>query len=370
MKRDSSAKIYVKKIGKCLGLVCLVLLVVVVSYVGYMFATYHRMEDNLDLEVVTPQNGEVNPLQVNQEYTAITYNVGFGAYTPEYTFFMDGGKYSWAKSEESVLATVSGAANLTCKKNPDFLFLQEVDIDGTRSYHVDETQIFHEFYPNYYESHARNFDSGFLFWPLWQPHGKNKSEICLYSKYPIVDSLRRSLPIAEDFTKIVDLDRCYSISHVPVENGRQLAIIVIHMSAYTNSDAVHEGQVRMLCDDIQKELDLGNYIICGGDYNQDLLADKDTVSALEWAKPFPKEKLPKHVSFVLDKLPKKIVSEMTLTARNNDIPYTKGVTYTVTLDGFIVSDNIEVLDYQVEETGFLYSDHEPVIMKFRLKDTK
>ena len=36
-------------------------------------------------------------------------------------------------------------------------------------------------------------------------------------------------------------------------------------------------------------------------------------------------------------------------------------------DGFIISDNVEMTDYTIKDTGFLYSDHQPVFMKFKLK---
>ena len=45
----------------------------------------------------------------------------------------------------------------------------------------------------------------------------------------------------------------------------------------------------------------------------------------------------------------------------------RDVTYTVTLDGFIMSDNIECLTYENVDTGYSYSDHDPVYLKFRLK---
>lgn len=46
--------------------------------------------------------------------------------------------------------------------------------------------------------------------------------------------------------------------------------------------------------------------------------------------------------------------------------YVPGVTYTVTLDGFITSDNIECTEYENVNTGYSYSDHDPVYMKFKL----
>ena len=43
------------------------------------------------------------------------------------------------------------------------------------------------------------------------------------------------------------------------------------------------------------------------------------------------------------------------------------MTYTVTLDGFIISDNIELKEYENIHTGYLYADHDPVRMVFSLK---
>ena len=42
------------------------------------------------------------------------------------------------------------------------------------------------------------------------------------------------------------------------------------MSAYGNSDAIREGQIRMLADDMLKEYEAGYYVRCGGDFNHDL----------------------------------------------------------------------------------------------------
>ena len=47
------------------------------------------------------------------------------------------------------------------------------------------------------------------------------------------------------------------------------------MSAYGNSDAIREGQIRMLSEDMQKEYEAGNYVLCGGDFNHDLKAAED-----------------------------------------------------------------------------------------------
>lgn len=168
-----------------------------------------------------------------------------------------------------------------------------------------------------------------------------------------------------------------------VDNGKELVIFALHMSAYGNSDAIREGQIAMLAADMQKEYEAGNYVLCGGDFNHDLkaLADEENPETGKedqsnsssdreyesWAYPFPREELPEHFRFCLDQLSKEERSNLWNSARNADMEYIPGETYTVTLDGFIISDNIECLSYENINTGYSYSDHDPVYVEFKLK---
>lgn len=375
-----------KKVIKITGIILLALVIVLAAYIIYLYASYHRIPDNQEIQVEEiSQNTEAgNELTTEKNYSALTYNIGFGAYTPDFSFFMDGGKSSWAKSKDSVKETIKGAGELVASKDPDFALVQEIDLDATRSYHVNEYSILKENIPAYNCVFAQNYDSAFLFYPFTQPHGKSKAGLALFSKYPITGSLRRSFPISTSFTKFFDLDRCYSISRVPVDNGKELVIFELHMSAYGNSDAIREGQIRMLSEDMQKEYEAGNYVICGGDFNHDLKAadtqskasdasnntqtdSGDSAEPESWAYPFPRSELPEHFSFCLDQLSEDEKNNLWNSARNADMEYVPGETYTVTLDGFIISDNVECTKYENVNTGYSYSDHDPVYMEFQLK---
>ena len=375
-----------KKVIKITGIILLALVIVLAAYIIYLYASYHRIPDNHELQVEEiSQNTEAgNELTTEKNYSALTYNIGFGAYTPDFSFYMDGGKSSWAKSKDSVKETIKGAGELVASKDPDFALVQEIDLDATRSYHVNEYSILKENIPAYNCVFAQNYDSAFLFYPFTQPHGKSKAGLALFSKYPITGSLRRSFPISTSFTKFFDLDRCYSISRVPVDNGKELVIFELHMSAYGNSDAIREGQIRMLSEDMQKEYEAGNYVICGGDFNHDLKAadtqskasdasnntqtdSGDSAEPESWAYPFPRSELPEHFSFCLDQLSEDEKNNLWNSARNADMEYVPGETYTVTLDGFIISDNVECTKYENVNTGYSYSDHDPVYMEFQLK---
>ena len=366
-----SGKRFFKMAGRTAGVLFGILVLAVAVYAAYLILSYKRLPDNLELAVTVTEEGEQaqQPVQTGQEYGIVTYNIGFGAYTPQFSFFMDGGESSVAESKESVLNTVQGAASYVSETiNPDFVLWQEVDLDATRSYHVDEYEQIQEYFRDCSMTFALNYDSAFLFYPPTQPHGKSKAGLAVMSQYPIESALRRSFPISTSFSKFLDLDRCYSINRIPVEGGKYLCIINLHMSAYGNSDEIRQGQIAMLCEDMQKEYAAGNYIVCGGDFNHDLKALTDDGSERDsWAYPFPREELPEGFRFCLDDLSEQERAAMHDSARNADEAYNPETTYTVTLDGFIISDNVKCTWYENVDLQYQYSDHDPVYMRFVLQ---
>ncbi len=347
-----------------LGIVAAVLLIVIV-YVAYAFLTSTRIEDNLALDV--QHRATADEVAVGEEYAAVTYNVGFGAYTPDYTFFMDGGVESWARSEQSVIDCINGAADVITGLDVDFALIQEVDTDSTRSYHVDEAAMLCDRFSDRSAVFAQNYHSPFLMYPLTQPHGKSNSGIMTFSDVDIVSSLRRSLPVSQGVGRILDLDRCYSVSRIDVDNGRQLVLYNTHLSAYGTDGDLQAAQMRMLFDDMNAEYQNGNYVVCGGDWNHDFTgsskdAFNDTYEDYTWAADFPDALIPGGFFKVTD-----YQSGMTVpSCRNNDVPYGDDC-FTVILDGFIVSGNVETTYVDIIDTGFLYSDHNPVLLRFRLK---
>lgn len=358
-----------KKVLKAIGILLLILIVTVLSYVAYVYFSYNRIEDNQKLAVQT-DNANAEKVKTGKQYRIVSYNVGFGAYTQDFSFFMDGGKYSRAKSKDSVISSITGAANTLSTLNPDFAMIEEVDLHSTRSYHVDQYKLFQDTFnknKDYNSDYAINYDSAYLFYPIKKPHGKSKSGIAFFAKAPVTSALRRSFPISTSFSKFFDLDRCYSVSRIPVENGKELVCITVHMSAYGHDENVRKGQIGMLVDEMNKEYAKGNYVIIGGDFNHDLKSKATTEKVADWAFPFPRKSIPEHFSLALDTLPEDKQKELWDTCRFTDKPYVPGKSQTITLDGFILSDNINIKNYETYKSNFMYSDHEPVYMDFELK---
>ena len=345
------------------------LLAIVLAYVIYVFAAYYRVEDNQVLEVNVLSDQEPDSGAAGQ-YRIASYNIGFGAYSNDYSFFMDGGKESRARSPEAVRENVTGAMETVKAIDPDFLFLQEVDVDGTRSYHINELDLVNGALEGRFLNwtFAQNYDSPYLFWPLLEPHGANRAGQATYSSLSISSALRRQLPIEDGVMKLVDCDRCYSVQRVPLaEGGAELVLYNLHLSAYTSDGAIAEEQLKMLFADMLGEYEKGNYAIAGGDFNKDLLGNSDEIfgvsgPAYTWAQPIPASLVPEGLSIVAPFDPDK----PTASCRNADRVYGPD-NYRVTVDGFVVSANVEVRTAKVWETGFRWSDHNPVYMDFVLK---
>ncbi len=355
----------------------LILVLIAGGYAAYVFIDYYRIEDHLELvpEETTLQDGscitckiDMPQVHTGRELSVTSWNIGFGAYTDQYSFFMDGGKYSRGFSDEAVLENTEAMAGKLAEFKSNFYLIQEVDIDSTRSYHIDQKQILSGALPGRSSTFALNYDSPYLFYPFTEPHGKSVAGLLTLSDYDIQSAVRRSLPIQEDVAKLVDLDRCYTVNRLNIENGRELVLYNFHLSAYTTDPTIANRQLEMLYEDIAAEYAAGNYVICGGDFNKDLLGDSSKIFGVSgadysWAQPLPVDAIPDDFSLVapFDE------SNPVPSCRNADRPWDPETNFQLTIDGFIVSDNVKVLESDVVDLQFAYSDHNPVQMTFVLE---
>lgn len=356
-----------------LGLLGLLILIVG-GYLIYISCQYYRIDDNKNLDIVNNQS--IN-MQLGTSYKVTTYNIGFGAYTHDFSFFMDSGvmkdgkevvgKNSTAKSKDVVLANTNGAINVSKQLNSDFYLFQEVDIKGTRSHDVNQLEMLKTIGQNYASTFAENFHSAYLLYPFNDPHGANTAGVATLSKYNIKSSTRVSYPIDESFpNKYFDLDRCFSINRIAVENNKELVLINSHMSAYDEGGQIRQLQLQKLNSILTEEYNKGNYVIAGGDFNHDIANSlnlfETTQEIPEWVFQLDEEDIPSNFNFA--------AATDDPTCRSTDLPYVKGVNYTVVLDGFIVSDNVTVNNVTNLVNGssvnFEYSDHNPATLTFTL----
>ena len=354
-----------KKALTAILIILLVVLLIAAAYVAYVFISYHRIDDNLPIE---PVNNRDDKLKSNTELTFVSWNIGFGAYNDDYSFFMDGGEHARAYSKEVCEANVNTVIERLKAMQPDIALIQEIDTRSTRSYKVNQRDMVIDAFDGHTAAFAQNYDSAYLFYPFRQPIGASESGILALVNAEITDSTRYSLPIEKGFRKILDLDRCYSVQHIPMDNGKTLALFNLHLSAYTADGTIATEQLEIILNHMQQEYDKGNYVIAGGDFNKDMWGNSSAYTGISgedysWAKPFPTELLNEHFALISSVDEENPV----LSCRDTAAPYETGKTFEVTLDGFIVSDNVEVSSCCVMDEGFKVSDHNPIMMKLTLK---
>lgn len=367
----------------CIALACLIAAcaLLVGGYIAYVALQYYRIEDNLALEITS--NAE-QTVSLDGEYTVTSYNLGFGAYSQEYSFFMDtgvmndgtevAGIYAKGLSKQDVQKNVDGQVGVAAEIAADFCFFQEVDLQADRSYKIDMVSALRGGLTGA-STYAMNFHTAYLLYPFNDPIGKSVSGIMTFSKYKIDGAVRRSFPLTDNFIdKLFDLDRCFSVHYLPVEGSEsKLVLINLHMSAYDEGGLIRARQLEMLNAVLKEEYEKGNYVIAGGDFNHCLIADNFTSDeeALSYFK--SEQRVP---DWVVNSILRNsdlaehfsiAASINAATCRGADIPYESGVNYSTVIDGFITSDNVEVVEEYTVDTQYEFSDHNPVVMKFKFK---
>lgn len=360
----------IKKIIKILCICLGSIIFVLVGYISYIMIQYSRIEDNLSYKD-SISNNQQEIIQVSNTYDVITYNIGFGAYTQDFSFFMDSGKmldgsvvkgkYGKSFSKEDTLNNTNGVISILEEYNTDFMLLQEVDTKSSRSYKINQFALIKEKLSLHSSVHVSNFHTAYLFYPFNDPHGLSNSGIATFSKYQINDVIRKSLEVTDSLiSKFFDLDRCFSITYIPTSDNKELVLINVHLSAYDEGGVYRKKQWKQLTDFMQNEYDKGNYIVCGGDFNHDIAGSLNYFETKqevpEWVYVLSNDDLNDNFSFA--------TSKNAPTCRSTDMPYEKGVNYTVVIDGFIVSKNIKVEKILNIDTDFKYSDHNPVYLEF------
>ncbi|MEW8956850.1 endonuclease/exonuclease/phosphatase family protein [Clostridium sp.] len=345
-----------------LGIIILIL-TVVAAYLAFMTITDYKPEAVISLDI---DNNKEKKVSVKDTMAVTTYNMGYAGMDKDVDFFMDGGTMSRSISKEKTLENLEGTLDIIKKEDPDFVFMQEVDRNSSRSYKIDQYEALKEEFKDYSLSFAINYKTPWVPVPLTNPHGKVLAGLVNMSKFNIESSTRYDLPGKEPWpVQLAELDRSISVSRFNTDNNKELVMINAHLSAYDKGGNIRKQQLGFLNDFLTKEYEKGNYVIIGGDWNHQIPGTDPTIFETtqewpEWLQVIPDTFMPKGFSWQFDKnVP---------TARSVDKPYKNGDNFRAVIDGFMVSDNVQVIETKGRDLDFRYSDHNPVTLKFKLED--
>ncbi len=354
-------KIFKKIIKALLILICALVLAFVMLII-YLTITEYKPDP---VESLTVENGAAESdtgLLTGDALTVVSWNVGYGALGDNADFFMDGGSHVYTADKERLSENLSGIGTILSDLEPDIILLQETDTDSARSYHTDEFRYFMDMFPSYDGTFAYNYNARFVPFPL-PPIGEVGSGLVTLSAYDIERSERISLPCPFKWpVRVANLKRCLSVNRIPIEGSdKELVIINLHLEAFDDGEG-KAAQTKMLADFLKNELEAGNYIIAGGDFNQSF-SGTDTSGCPElegcWHSGILDESnFDSSLTFLQPAVP----SGRSLDRPLEGVQDTDSFQFYI-IDGFIISDNLTVISVETVNHGFKYTDHNPVVLK-------
>lgn len=347
-----------KKVVKIISGIIGIILICFLILLSYLWIKEYRPEKIEDVKVYG--KGEKDP-EIGKNYKIMTWNIGYGGLDKDTDFFMDGGHMVFPITKNHVEKSIDHIISTSKNIDADIKLFQEVDYDSKRTFHINQVEKLRK---NLIGSStfALNFKASFVPYPI-PPMGKVESGIMTQTDFKIKKSKRYQQEIPHKFpTRLVNLKRAFNPSYIDIKNSdKKLVIINVHLDAYESGNKGRVAQTKEIIDFVNKEYKKGNYVLVGGDFNQELSGIYKKLPEGIWnPSPFPKEMLTKNIKIYYDKNGK--------TSVVNDKPYTGKDAYLSTIDGFLATDNIEIKNIKTQtKENFQYSDHNPVVMEFVLK---
>ena len=320
-----------------------------------------------DREAMAVSGKGVLPLAPGDSLTLMSWNIGYGALGDNADFFMDGGQMVQSADRARVELNLAGIGADIAQASPDLLFLQEVDLQSDRSHGINEREALSGSLDGYASAFAPNFRALYVPFPL-PPIGHVDSGILTFSRAAVASAERIQLPCPFSWPiRMANLKRCLLVTRIPLSGSdRELVAVNLHLEAYDDGEGKAE-QTKMLAAFLQEEAEKGNYVIAGGDFNQ-LFSNVDAsawpVYEGKWQPGLVEaEAFPAGFSLLMD--------PRVATCRSLDRPLAgadrEGFQFYV-IDGFIVSGNVQVESLETLERAFVFTDHNPVLLRVTLKE--
>ena len=350
-----------------MNLIMILLAVVILAgggLIGYLTVEEYRPQDR---EQLTAAGKASDSLSAGDSISVMTWNIGYGGLSETADFFMDGGVSVRSQPQDQVLANIDAVIRQLSDTDPDLICLQEIDRNSDRSFNHDQTGMLADALQDYVFCFANNFRGPFIPYPF-PPMGKVDSGIMTMSRFDVEGAERIALPCPFSWpVRIANLKRCLLVTRIPVgDSSRSLVLVNAHLEAYDDGSG-KEAQTAMLREVIEAEYEKGNYVIVTGDFNQSF-SNIDT-SAYPLRSPdlwqcgtLDTETFSDRWQFLMD--------TSAPTCRSLDRPYDGDREHFqfYMIDGFIVSDNLEVSSVETMDLGFANSDHNPVMLRVQLPE--
>lgn len=287
----------------------------------------------------------------------LIWNVGYGGLGAGSDFVSDGGAHMFPPSRRAVRDNVAGIESfLASQSDADVVLIQELAQAGPVNYWVGLRDRVGHALRGRDAVFFSDFKTRLAPPPLRVVHGQG-----VYSARAVDGADIVALP-AED-GGFLGVRRRYAAPLVRLAGDANWTVASVHLAAFDEDASVRTRQLRELLAWAQSEYARGRRVVIGGDWNFQL-AETNFPHATDerylfWLFPFPDDALPDGWRIAADaSIP---------SVRTNHKPYVAGENYITTIDGFVVSPNVEVLSVAGFDLGFAHADHQPVRLRARAR---
>ncbi len=318
-------------------------------------------------EIISVKNSisEPDTIYPEKEYSILTWNIGYAGLGKEMDFFYEGGKQVKADIELNTTYLQGIRDFITLQNTLDFILLQEVDFYSCRSYKNDQENFISQSVQDYDVFRAINYKSFFVPLPFTRPMGRVESGLVSLTHNTPIEIIRRESTASYPWPKrLFTPKRCFLISSYLTDGNHALHIINIHNSAYDDAGNLREAEMKFIRDFGLAEYKKGNYVVFGGDWNQNPpgIKNQNRKYKIKEVRPIEPRFMPESWYWAYD--------GSCATNRDVNEPFQQNSTFCSVIDFFLCSPNIEVSTIRVIDLEFENSDHNPVLMKFRLSRLK
>ena len=276
-------------------------------------------------------------MELHKEVKIMTYNIGNCLYgrnanNNSYMTF----------SRKKINSNIKGQLSQIKKYDPDILLLQEI---GTSSLSNTLKNIYKKYrieLKKYKSKYYNNYNILQIF---------NNGKATFIKKYSQNQKIKIPFKVRGILNNIFCSNKVQILTRIKIsDTKKELIIINIHLTAYKKNHIERIKQLNYILDIAKKELDKGNYVVIGGDWNIDLFSETNKLN-----------------------LPSEIIKKInndnwTMNAKGKTLKYEgKLLKDDKTYDGFLTSKNIVVTKLKSYEQ-FDYSDHSPVTMTIKLNE--
>lgn len=301
---------------------------------------------------IAPIENQHRPAQPDlARIRVVTWNIGYAGMGRDSDFVFDLGQQKRPLEKSFVDVNLQAIQKRLQTLDADLYMLQEAALPSWLTYQRDIVAGVVSALPQYAWTFGADASPR-----LMPPPFNIKVGNMILSRFALASAERRGLPLEPTF-ELGLFRKGYRLHIVRSKGPIPWVFINIHLSTFdTEQDDVRRQQVIALLEFATDEYAKGNYVVIGGDWNLDLTGvefpHQTDARYLFWIRSFPADLVPKHWKWAVD--------PSVPTVRTAHQPYVRGDNCVLTIDGFLVSPNVNIVEAKGIDLGFAHTDHHPV----------